>query len=101
MRWLGKVLSLVAIIAVGMPLEKPLYGQQIKGKPDGTPSESRRSTEETPFGGPPPPTRSMKGKGPVCKTARGTCGASADEPNGADCACTDGTGRETKGRVER
>ena len=99
---LGKVLLLVvAMIAVALPFEKPPIAQERKSAPSATAAEPRRSNEETPFGGPPPPMRSLKGSAAVCRTQSGTCATDQAQPNGAACRCTDGNGRMTVGRVER
>ena len=101
MRSLGKLSFLVvAMIAVAMPFGKP-SAQGGKGTPAATSAEPRRSSEETPFGGPPPPMRSLKGSAAVCKTPSGICATDQAQPNGAVCGCTESNGRITAGRVER
>lgn len=55
-------------------------------------AQGRKSIEERPFGGPPPPiSRSVKKNSKKCKTATSTCELEKAQLIGSDCKCAEGS----------
>lgn len=92
--WLA-IMALAAVVLVPALSDAPRAAEG-----DGRPSTPQRSTEERPFGGPPPNMRGLvlKKAGTKCKTAAATCQLEKARPVGAACTCPgDGT---AQGKVE-
>jgi len=80
MRTSRLIVAVVGIILVGVAVGKGrLAAQGPKGAPLEPPAQV--STEEGPFGGPPPPTRGEK-RGFKCKTTPGVCTLEPPRPIG-------------------
>jgi hypothetical protein len=99
MRSLPPVLAAAIVGALGFCLAVPATAQKQEPMAGAAP---QRGTEERPFGGPPPNSRSLRPKkqGTTCRTAVGTCRLGKAETLGAACACPAGAGVPTPGKVE-
>jgi hypothetical protein len=102
MRSSGFVVVAAAIIILATAVGKPSSAEQAKEDPYGTAAQPRRSTEERPFGGPPPMQRGTPtGNGAKCKTAKGVCSIDPAKPLGTPCSCPGSTGTSAEGKVVR
>jgi hypothetical protein len=63
-------------------------------------SQPQRSTEERPFGGPPPRALKPKKQGKTCKFVDGACELEKARPVGSTCSCSDGGRSGGQGKVE-
>jgi hypothetical protein len=101
MRSIAKVALAAAMITAALPFGNALRGQESKSAPGAPPSEIKRS-EESPFGGPPPPMRrGATARGTKCATASGTCTIDPAQALGARCECAGAGGQKAQGKVEQ
>ena len=97
MRRSRHIAAIAAIIVFGVAVGKA--ADQPKKDSPSVPSLPQATTEESPFGGPPPKKRGVRGA--KCKTAQGVCAIDPPQPIGGSCTCSGPNGGAAQGRVEK
>jgi hypothetical protein len=97
MRGSRHIAAIAAIIVFGVTIGKAADQPKLDSSP--VPSLPQATTEESPFGGPPPKMRGVRGA--KCKTAQGGCAIDPPQPIGGSCTCSGPDRGAARGRVEK